>query len=411
MRLQSKINKMADQILRKAEGYSYIYDPEHRNKPHGNYWETEKGWSNDPKHDPKNQQQPVQPPQSFPTTRINQVTQQFMEGSHKAPTEFLDKLISESVGEGQLSYKDQVERRKSLVKTNDELIDERISLKTLHRGINGILSEIETGAKTENEIVNQPLWKLISGSFSPIVVKSVDQLKEIKASVISKIDELHSKSTAIFEELEDTADYETKKSAHARHLFHRSLFIKPIGSPTEAYAYPVKEEDKQLVSQFSSAIQWASRIIDWKQTNSPIRISFLDREKKRANYDQHSATIKLDETCDDGVYIHELGHHLELKHSGIGSMAKQFYEKRTAGQRLVKLNDLIPWGNYGEQEYGRDDSFIDKYSGKVYEDGTTELVSTGLEHMFRDPVNFRIKDPEHFLFTMAVLRLVRHQQP
>jgi hypothetical protein len=55
MKLNSYISRIAEIILRKAEGdYQYIHDPDHRNKPHGNFWETEKGWSNDPKHNPKN---------------------------------------------------------------------------------------------------------------------------------------------------------------------------------------------------------------------------------------------------------------------------------------------------------------------------------------------------------------------
>lgn len=48
MKINIKINRIANIIL--AEGdYQYIHDPEHRNKPHGAFFETEKGWSNDPK--------------------------------------------------------------------------------------------------------------------------------------------------------------------------------------------------------------------------------------------------------------------------------------------------------------------------------------------------------------------------
>jgi hypothetical protein len=58
MRLSpSNISRISEYILRKAEGdYQYVHDPEHRNKPHGKFWPTEKGWSNDPKDAPKSQQ-------------------------------------------------------------------------------------------------------------------------------------------------------------------------------------------------------------------------------------------------------------------------------------------------------------------------------------------------------------------
>ena len=55
-RTSSYINRIAELILRTADDYQYIHDPEHRNKPHGKFWPTDKGWSNDPKDAPKNEQ-------------------------------------------------------------------------------------------------------------------------------------------------------------------------------------------------------------------------------------------------------------------------------------------------------------------------------------------------------------------
>jgi hypothetical protein len=51
------ITRIADSILRTAEGdYKYIHDPDHRNRPHGTFWPTSKGWSNNPEDNPKNKQ-------------------------------------------------------------------------------------------------------------------------------------------------------------------------------------------------------------------------------------------------------------------------------------------------------------------------------------------------------------------
>jgi hypothetical protein len=38
-----------------VDDYQYIHDPEHRNKPHGTFWPTSKGWSNNPEDAPKKQ--------------------------------------------------------------------------------------------------------------------------------------------------------------------------------------------------------------------------------------------------------------------------------------------------------------------------------------------------------------------
>jgi len=49
MKLESKIDRIANSIVTAGNEYQYVHDPEHRNKPHGEFYETEAGWSNDPK--------------------------------------------------------------------------------------------------------------------------------------------------------------------------------------------------------------------------------------------------------------------------------------------------------------------------------------------------------------------------
>ncbi len=57
MRICQNIVRIAEIVLRQAgDDYQYIHDPDHRNRPHGTFWPTDKGWSNDPKDDPKNKQ-------------------------------------------------------------------------------------------------------------------------------------------------------------------------------------------------------------------------------------------------------------------------------------------------------------------------------------------------------------------
>lgn len=56
MRLESQIFRIAEFVFT-AENYQYFYDPKHKNKPRGQFWPTEKGWSNDPKHSPSKTKQ------------------------------------------------------------------------------------------------------------------------------------------------------------------------------------------------------------------------------------------------------------------------------------------------------------------------------------------------------------------
>jgi len=67
MKLNATISRIADSILRTAvDDYQYSYDPEHRNRPDWKAFETEKGWSNDPKDDPKNKQVDTQKGTNYP---------------------------------------------------------------------------------------------------------------------------------------------------------------------------------------------------------------------------------------------------------------------------------------------------------------------------------------------------------
>jgi hypothetical protein len=97
--VESHINKIAEYLLRKAEGdYQYVHDPEHRNKPHGNFWETEKGWSNDPKDAPNNKQVGQQNT-SYPyelTPADNSYFDAIRQGNMEAVQSMVDKFAKAS---------------------------------------------------------------------------------------------------------------------------------------------------------------------------------------------------------------------------------------------------------------------------------------------------------------------------
>jgi hypothetical protein len=52
---------------------------------------------------------------------------------------------------------------------------------------------------------------------------------------------------------------------------------------------------------------------------------------------------------------------------------------------------------------GWKDEFFDHYCGKYYKDGATEIISMGLEKMYKDPIAFLDKDPEYFEFIVKVM--------
>lgn len=106
------------------------------------------------------------------------------------------------------------------------------------------------------------------------------------------------------------------------------------------------------------------------------------------------------------VFIHELGHALEHD-LGVHARVKEFLNHRVGNEPLTPLSRLGT--GYRDDEMGRKDNF-DKvfdgvaayYVGKEYPNGT-EILSMGLEEMFRDPAGFAAKDPEFAKFVVGIL--------
>jgi len=118
-------------------------------------------------------------------------------------------------------------------------------------------------------------------------------------------------------------------------------------------------------------------------------------------------TVHVKRTDDTGTYVHEQGHHLENHVPGAREAAIAFRDSRVKGAPLSPI--------YGKpDELGHPDdwgklfapgSTEASYVGKHYPaDRNTEIVSMGLELLYRNPRHFAEKDPEYFDFIMGILR-------
>ncbi len=115
--------------------------------------------------------------------------------------------------------------------------------------------------------------------------------------------------------------------------------------------------------------------------------------------------------------VHELLHGVEENNTSIAKAVKEFYQYRTAGQPLQKMNDLFPppaGGKpiYDENEVSRPDNFAiamgdasgGAYVGKDY--GTSrgsEILTMGVQKLLQDPAGFARRDPEYCTFIIGVL--------
>ena len=113
--------------------------------------------------------------------------------------------------------------------------------------------------------------------------------------------------------------------------------------------------------------------------------------------------------------VHELGHMMEHSLAGALEAEQQFWRHRVGQASPVKLREIAPASGYGEDEEGYEDGwrrfFGDRarsaYAGKIY--GTPEhyqggeVLSMGLEALYRDPIKFAQADPEWCKFILGIL--------
>ena len=106
---------------------------------------------------------------------------------------------------------------------------------------------------------------------------------------------------------------------------------------------------------------------------------------------------------DPAVVVHEMSHWLEEKVPGIREEVQEFYNKRTQGEKNVKLSEATGNKNYGDGEVTKVDKWLNPYMGKEYKNAS-EILSMGMEIMYRNPAYLAKNDPEMFDFIYSVVR-------
>jgi hypothetical protein len=102
------------------------------------------------------------------------------------------------------------------------------------------------------------------------------------------------------------------------------------------------------------------------------------------------------------VAYHEFAHHIEFSNPQLKVAAGQWRDNKAESLDLRPMAVLTDNDRYARTEVGVKDNYIDPYVGKVYKDGSTEVVSVGLEH-FADTkrmVTLRLNAADHFDFVL-----------
>jgi hypothetical protein len=179
-----------------------------------------------------------------------------------------------------------------------------------------------------------------------------------------------------------------------------------------------KEEEKLLAATNATAVQEVRKVAGWLDatianvggsTAEMTRARVVTNEAyARARYTPLSKSLDVPPDPSDADIIHELGHHIENEYPAIAARARAYLDYRTQGETPVPLAGLVAYGSemYSPQEVATPDKFINPYVGKRYASGDTEVISMGLQLLYRDPVGLALKDPGLFDFITSVLKEV-----
>lgn len=144
---------------------------------------------------------------------------------------------------------------------------------------------------------------------------------------------------------------------------------------------------------------------DKKLTITALDTSF-GKEADRSFYAPFKGgTVFMADKAPIEVVVHEAAHWLEESDPVIHEKVQKFFESRTAGESWQKLSELTGNSNYGNNEVAKPDKWPKPYMGKkTNSDKNSEILSMGMEMMYRDPVAFAKTDPEYFAFIHNTLR-------
>jgi hypothetical protein len=135
----------------------------------------------------------------------------------------------------------------------------------------------------------------------------------------------------------------------------------------------------------------------------------------RAAFVKELRTISIGSEPSSRLMHHEFAHNIEYVDPMVSQASKAFVESRarrfSTSEELVlhELQTLHPEGGYEPGEKAYEGGFTSKYTGKVYTDEATEVVTTGLEHFVspEEMLSLFRQDPEHFLYVLGVIKTTR----
>lgn len=127
-----------------------------------------------------------------------------------------------------------------------------------------------------------------------------------------------------------------------------------------------------------------------------------------SNYNPENRTIYIRDIATASSVMHEISHDVEHSSYKMRSNVVRFLMKRAKSGEEILTSAYLNNPKYSNQDKIYKDRWEelggDSYTGRFYPDGSTEILSTGIERLHRNPAKFYATDREFFIFVVTTLR-------
>lgn len=203
--------------------------------------------------------------------------------------------------------------------------------------------------------------KELSAAARQLLADAYDKPQEIFDAMLESLCETSNISQ---QEADDWVEKFVKIPASARQKLNRS---------NPPYAPYTVEKAKKDIALF------------YRMTGGRIPVlNFEAKRGKRSSASWHTIHIAGDDFCRRTLW-HEMGHILEHSSSAISRLSSHWLKSRIKQPPTVKsLRELTKNKGFDSDEVAFIDGFFDPYVGKKYGQGSTEVISMGLQQLWRE---------------------------
>jgi hypothetical protein len=205
---------------------------------------------------------------------------------------------------------------------------------------------------------------------------------------------------------------ELREKIPAEEDIPRRFFEASFSVPAEQQSnYQLQSHDPRQSKPVAETLAFLNRVKPEDGKPREALTTYSDPADDRAHYEHATRRINTDSRGETtATIVHEMGHHLEYDDPEVHAAAMAFLEQRTRGEENRPMSDF--GSGYKESEVGKDDLFArafggdrmrGRYAGKDYGTRSSEIVSMGLEQLYKDAVAFARNDPEYFNFILGIL--------